>query len=642
MTKEKGLNRDALAKVAFLAVWFLAGAAVLCVLSTLQMLYLGVPFSPRAYFFPFVLGGLSGLVVAAWELRLGRYSRDLAHNERRFRTLYQKTPVMLHSIDPQGRIINVSDFWLETMGYRREEVLGRPLTGFFSDKSRRFAEETVFPEFFRAGFVKDIPYQMVKKTGEIIHVLLSAVAEYDAKGEVVRSLAVVIDVTERKQAEREIQKLAYYDTLTGLPNRTLFHDRLGQALAQARRDERKVGVLFLDLDRFKTINDTLGHAAGDILLKYIARRLLGCVRQSDTVARLGGDEFVVILPGVHTERDLTEFSKKILETISKPVRLGEKKFFTTASIGISVYPDDAKAVETLIRNADIAMYAAKDLGKNTFSFFSADMNEKVVEKMGLETRLREALKRDEFFLAYQPQMNLATGAISGMEVLLRWRHPEAGTVSPATFIRVAEETGLIIPIGEWVLRTACSQAVNWHTAGLPRLRMGVNISSRQFNQPDFIDMVDRVLQQTGYDPNFLELELTEGIVMENVPETIMTLTDLKVRGIHLAIDDFGTGYSSLSYLKHFPFDRLKIAQEFVRDISVDPEDAAIVEAITAMATSLGLQVVAEGVERKEQLDFLRRRRCHEMQGFYFAHPLEAAEMAGMLERGGAHQGAVLH
>jgi diguanylate cyclase (GGDEF)-like protein/PAS domain S-box-containing protein len=642
MRIDKARNRETFARAGFLAIWFLAGALLLCILSTLQMIYLDVPFAWRAYFFPFMLGGFSGLVVALWELRLRRYGRRLEESERRFRGLYQNTPVMQHSIDPQGRIINVSNFWLQTMGYRREEVLGRNLTAFMSDKSRRFAEETVFPEFFRAGFVKDIPYQMVKKTGEIIHVLLSAVAEYDEEGNIVRSLAVVIDVTERKQAEREIQKLAYYDTLTGLPNRTLFHDRLGQALAQARREDRKVGVLFLDLDRFKTINDTLGHAAGDILLKYIARRLLGCVRQSDTVARLGGDEFVVILPGVHTERDLTEFSKKILETISKPVRLGEKKFFTTASIGISIYPDDAKAVETLIRNADIAMYAAKDMGKNTFSFFSSDMNEKVVEKMGLETRLREAIKRDEFFLTYQPQMSLATGAMSGMEVLLRWQHPEAGTVSPATFIRVAEETGLIIPIGEWVLHTACAQAMLWHKAGLPRLRMGVNISSRQFNQPDFIDMVDRVLQQTGYDPKYLELELTEGIVMENVPETIMTLTDLKVRGIHLAIDDFGTGYSSLSYLKHFPFDRLKIAQEFVRDISIDPEDAAIVEAITAMASSLGLQVIAEGVERKEQLDFLREHRCHEMQGYYFAHPLKVAEMTGMLKVGLPQKESILH
>lgn len=626
------LPLDIMAKLRFLALWFFSGAAFLCLLAFLQHQFLALPITGRGLLFPMIFGALSGLLIGSWELRLKRYSLQLAEGEKRFRTLYQNTPVMLHSIDPQGRLINVSNFWLQTLGYRREEVLGRRLTEFMSEKSRRYAEETVFPEFFRAGYLKDIPYQMVKKSGEVIHVLLSAIAEFDAEGKITRSLAVLIDITERKQAEKEIQKLAYYDTLTGLPNRTLFQDRLSQALAQARREERKVGVLFLDLDRFKAINDTLGHVAGDMLLKYVARRLQGCVRQSDTVARLGGDEFVVILPGIHTEADLTAFAKKILEALSRPVRLGEKKFFTTASIGISVFPDDASDVDILIRNADIAMYAAKDRGKNTYQFFSTEMNAKVVEKLGLENRLRLALKREELILAYQPQMDLKNDRISGLEVLLRWQHPEAGLIPPGSFIRVAEETGLIIPIGEWVLHTACTQAKLWQDAGFPSLRVGVNISSRQFDQPDFIDMVDRVLQQTGFDPRNLELELTESIVMENVPETIMTLTDLKVRGIHLAIDDFGTGYSSLSYLKHFPFDRLKIAQEFVRDISIDPEDAAIVEAITGMAKSLGLEVIAEGVERQDQLDFLRDRQCNDMQGHFFARPMSAADFTIMLKK----------
>jgi diguanylate cyclase (GGDEF)-like protein/PAS domain S-box-containing protein len=616
-----------MAKFRFLSFWFLTGAAFICLLATLQHFYLRVPLSPGNYLLPFLFGGLAGLLIGTWELRLQRFSRRLAESERRFRTLYQNTPVMLHSIDPAGRILNVSNYWLQTLGYRREEVVGRRLSDFLSEKSRRFAEDTVLPEFFRAGFIKDIPHQMLKKTGEIMHVLVSAIAEYDDEGQISRSLGVVVDITERKEAEKEIQKLAYYDTLTGLPNRTLFLDRLSQGLAQGRREERKVGVLFLDLDRFKAINDTLGHVAGDMLLKYVAKRLQGCVRQSDTVARLGGDEFVVILPGVHTEADLTAFSKKILDTLSRPVRLGEKKFFTTASIGISVFPDDAENVDALIRNADIAMYAAKDRGKNTYQFFSAEMNAKVVEKLGMETRLRLALKHNELTLVYQPQIDLLRGRMTGLEVLLRWRHPEAGLIAPGSFIRVAEETGLIVPIGEWVLETACQQAKMWQDAGFPRIRVGVNISSRQFEQPDFIDMVDRVLQQTGFDPTCLELELTESIVMENVPDTIMTLTDLKVRGIHLAIDDFGTGYSSLSYLKHFPFDRVKIAQEFVRDISIDPDDAAIVEAITGMAHSLGLEVIAEGVERREQMEFLRDRRCNDMQGFYFAKPMPAEEFA---------------
>jgi diguanylate cyclase (GGDEF)-like protein/PAS domain S-box-containing protein len=612
--------------------WFLGGAALLTVLSTVQILYLGYPVNLRSYLVPVLFGGLSGIAFGIWETRLRIFSRKLRESETRYRRLYQKTPVMLHSIDQLGRIVNVSDFWLETLGYRREEVMGRMLTDFLSEKSRRLAEEKVLPELFKAGFVKDIPYQMIKKTGEVIDILLSAVAEHDQLGGGARSLAVVIDVTERKRAEREIQKLAYYDTLTGLPNRTLFFDRLSLALAQGRREHRNVGVLFLDLDRFKAINDTLGHVAGDMLLKYVARRLRGCVRESDTVARLGGDEFVVVLPGVHSEQDLTNFAKKILTALSRPVRLGEKKFFTTASIGISVFPLDAEDVDSLLRNADIAMYAAKDRGKNTYQFFSEEMNAKVVEKLGMETRLRLALKKDELFLAYQPQLDMVTGQMIGVEALLRWRHPEAGLISPSSFIRVAEDTGLIIPIGEWVLRTACTQARAWQDAGYPHFRMAINISSRQFDQPDFVDMLDGVLRDTGLSPHSLELELTESIVMENVPETIMTLTDLKVRGVNLAIDDFGTGYSSLSYLKHFPFDRLKIAQEFVRDIPTDPEDAAIVEAITAMANSLGLEVIAEGVEKREQLQFLQDCHCKEMQGFYFARPMIATEMTGLLKQ----------
>ena len=611
---------------------FLAGALLLSALNLLQNYLQGIPFERSTYLLPILFGGLIGLIFGLWEARLQISTGKLRRSERRYRRLYQNTPVMLHSIDRSGRLVNVSNYWLQSLGYSREEVIGRPLSDFLSHKSQRLAEKSVLPAFFKAGHVENIPYQMLKKTGETIDILLSAVAERNDQGEVEHSLAVVTDVTERRKAEREIQKLAYYDTLTGLPNRLLFLDRLHLALAQARREGRNVGVLFLDLDRFKSINDTMGHVAGDMLLKYVARRLQGCVRQSDTVARLGGDEFVVVLPGVHTEQDLTAFARKILETVSRPVRLGEKKVFSTASIGISVFPTDADNLDALLRNADIAMYAAKDRGKNTYQFFSEEMNARVVEDLGLETRLRMAMKNDELFLAYQPQMDMRTGKITGVEALLRWRHPEAGVIGPSAFIRVAEETGLIIPIGEWVLRTACVQAQQWQEKGYSPLRMAVNISGRQFDQPDFIDRIDRILHQTGLAPHRLELELTESIVMENVPETIMTLTDLKVRGIHLAIDDFGTGYSSLSYLKHFPFDRIKIAQEFVRDLTIDPEDAAIVEAITRMAFILGLEVIAEGVEKKEQLDFLRDCHCLDMQGFYFSRPLSAEDMTGVFHR----------
>ncbi len=637
MSEENAIN----VRILYGIGWFLSGAALLCLLTTFQNIFQGIPLTLKSYIVPFWFGGISALAIGLWEMKLRDSGRKLQESENRFRNLYQKTPVMLHSIDRTGRIFSVSDHWLEVLGYEREEVIGKKLSDFLSLQSRRYARETVLPEFFRAGFVKDIPYQMVKKTGEIIHVLVSATAERDRNGECGNSQTVIIDVTERRRAEKEIQKLAYYDTLTGLPNRILFQDRLRQALAQAHRERKQVGILFLDLDRFKAINDSLGHAAGDMLLKLVARRLQGCIRESDTVARLGGDEFVVVLSGIHNQDDLIASAQKILETLSRPVRLAEKELFSTASIGISMYPNDADNVDSLLKNADVAMYAAKEKGRNTYQFFSEEMNVQVVEKLGLETRLRLALKRDEFYLAYQPQLNLQTGKITGLEALLRWRHPDAGQVPPLAFIRVAEETGLILAIGEWVLRTACIQAKAWQDAGFPSVRLAVNISGRQFVQPDFIDMIDTILKQTGFDPNLLELELTESIVMENVPDTIMTLTDLKVRGVRLAIDDFGTGYSSLSYLKHFPFDRIKIAQEFVRDITVDPEDAAIVQAITGIAETLGLEVIAEGVEKKEQLDFLRLNRCAEMQGFYFARPMPAEAMTGLFQKSMAGEGVNL-
>ncbi len=540
---------------------------------------------------------------------------------------------MLHSIDPQGRLLTVSDQWLQTLGYGREEVVGRKLTDFFTSDSRQLAEQKFLPEFFANGIVTDIPYQMVAKNGEVIDILLSAIAERDEAENIIRSLAVVSNVTEKKRTERDIQQLAYYDTLTGLANRTLFRDRLHQALAQSQRSGRKVAVLFLDLDRFKDINDTLGHATGDIVLQSVALRLKECVREGDTVARLGGDEFVIILPTYYGEQDLTTFAERILKILSLPMKIGERDLFTTASLGIAIAPLDGENVDTLLRNADISMYAAKDRGRNTFTYFSAEMNARAVAKVELESKLRSALQKNELFLVYQPQIDLHTGTICGVEALLRWRHPQEGLIPPSRFVPIAEETGLIVPIGEWVLRSACEQARVWQEIGFSTLRMAVNISGHQFKQHDFIDTVDRILKKTGLNPHGLELELTESIVMSNANEAIMTLTDLKVRGIRLAIDDFGTGYSSLSYLKNFPIDRIKIAQEFVRDIPNDPDDAAIVETIISMAHNLDLQVIAEGVENRQQLKFLRERHCTEMQGYYFARPLPAEELTELLEKG---------
>ncbi len=541
--------------------------------------------------------------------------------------------MMMHSLDLNGRIIAVSDFWLETLGYLTEEVLGHKLTDFFTEESRQLAEKTVLPKFFEVGSVRDVPYQMVKKDGSLIDVLISACSECDEQGGIICSLAGVVDVTELKKAEAEAMRLAHYDTLTGQPNRFLLQDRLGHALEHAHREGETVGVLFIDLDHFKWVNDTLGHAFGDQLLKMVAGRLQNCARKGDTVARLGGDEFVVVLCDSNSQEDPSHFAKRFLDALAQPIHLEGKEIHNSGSIGIAIYPMDGRDVDTLLRNADIAMYAAKESGRNNYQFYSSEMNALSIDKMNMESNLRRALKNEEFFLEFQPQLDLSGAGIVGFEALIRWQDPVAGRIMPKDFIPLAEESGLICQIGEWVLRTACRQAQDWRKSGQPPVRIAVNVSGKQFRQHDFMDMLEEVLNDTGFNASDLEIELTESVVMDNIEGSVGTLTDLKMRDIHLAIDDFGTGHSSLTYLKHFPFDRLKIAQEFVRDIPDDPEDMAIVQAIVAMAKSLKLGVIAEGVENKAQLDFLRSRRCNEMQGFYFSPPLPADILAERFEDG---------
>ena len=566
-------------------------------------------------------------------------SRSVKPHERDkagYRELYRKTPIMMHSLDCAGCLLTVSDFWVEIMGYTRDEVIGTKLTNYLSEDSRKDAEETFLPQFFQVGFIKDVPYKMVKKNGEVIDVLLSASSEKDQDGNVLRSMAGIIDVTERKKADREIYRLAHYDQLTGKPNRFLLHDRLLQAIAQGNREGHKVAVLFLDLDRFKWVNDTLGHHAGDTLLQIVADRLSNFVREVDTVARLGGDEFVVILNGILSNEDPASFARRFLEELARPTQLEGKEFINSASIGIAIYPMDGHDVNTLLRKADTAMYAAKEQGCNTYQFFSAEMAAQAKEKLTIQNNLRRALYGKDLTLNYQPQVDLKSNQITGYEALLRWNCSSLGAIGPERFIPVAEETGLIFQLGEWVLQTACAQSVAWQKAGMPPLRMAVNISARQFARPDFTDMVERILRDTGLDPQYLEIELTETTVMGHIQQAIATLTDLKVRNINLAIDDFGTGFSSLVYLKDFPFDRIKIAQEFVRDIFVDPGNKAIIEAIIAMSRALNLHVIAEGVERLDQLNFLRQQNCHEVQGYYFGRPAPAELISKAFATGALH------
>lgn len=446
----------------------------------------------------------------------------------------------------------------------------------------------------------------------------------DRDGEVTNYIGIMNDISDQRRYEEQLVYQATHDPLTGLPNRNLLQDRLGQALAlESFRRRNPIGVIFLDLDNFKKINDTLGHTVGDMLLKAVANRLRNCVRGGDTVSRLGGDEYILILPNVKEMHDVTTVAKKLIGLFSTPFLLMGHELYITASIGIALFPSDGDTVDALLKNADAAMYHAKEQGKNNYQFYSEEMNTRVFERMALETSLHRAIRQHEFLLYYQPRVDLRTGRISGVEALVRWNHPEMGLVPPARFIPLAEETGLIVPIGEWVLRTACAQNKAWQDAGLPPLRMAVNLSARQFRQENLIQMVADALAETGLDPRWLELELTESLLMERAEQSVSILRSLADMGIDIAVDDFGTGYSSLGYLKRFPITNLKIDQSFIRDIASDPDDAILVRTIITMAHGLGMKTVGEGVESLEQIDFLYRHGCEEVQGYYFSRPLTA-------------------
>ncbi|MFI3157943.1 MAG: EAL domain-containing protein [Methylococcaceae bacterium] len=442
------------------------------------------------------------------------------------------------------------------------------------------------------------------------------------------------DISERKHSESVIRHLAFYDPLTDLPNRTLFRDRLEQATILAERNGHSFALMYLDLDRFKNVNDTLGHPMGDSLLKAVAKRMCHGVRDSDTVARLGGDEFAVIVQDMSVSEDAMRLAEHLRQTLAVPFFIGEHELFTSFSIGISIYPQDAIDIDLLIKAADVALYRAKELGRNNCQFFTSDMNTMALEHLVIENQLQHALERQELVLHYQPQINLNDGAVCGVEALVRWRHPERGMVSPGTFIPIAEDSGLIVPIGEWVLREACVTNKTWLDAGLPEMLVAVNVSAKQLRQKDFLDTVAKVLEETGLPPHLLEIELTESCVMQNPEQAISILEALKVMGIKLAMDDFGTGYSSLAYLKRLPFNKIKIDQSFVIDVSTDADSSAIASAIIALTHSMHRIVIAEGVETLEQLDFLRAGGCDEIQGYYFSRPLDAMALVRFIKEQG--------
>lgn len=549
------------------------------------------------------------------------------------RTVFETSSEAIMVTDGQNHIVAVNAAFSDVTGYTRGEVLGL---------DPRFMNSGRHDEGFFQGLWKSLTENgrwsgeiwNRRKNGEIYPEWMSVSAVKDRLGKVTHYVTIFTDITERKEAEERVRHLAHYDALTDLPNRTLFYDRLSQALIQAQRDNTLAAVMFIDLDRFKNINDTLGHSVGDLLLQGVAERLIQCMRQGDSVSRQGGDEFVVLLPAIGQAEDAAVVAQKILESIGKPFFLDEHELHVTCSIGISFYPNDGDNSETLMKNADTAMYRAKEAGRGNYQFYLADMNARSLERLAMETSMRFAIEREQFELYYQPQIDVAGGTMVGAEALIRWNHPTLGMVLPAHFIPLAEETGLIQPIGEWVLRTACRQAARWQSQGYASFLVSVNVSARQFRQAGFVDMVASALRDCGLPPECLELELTESVLMGQTDKNIAILRSLKQMGLTIAIDDFGTGYSSLNYLKRLPIDTLKVDRSFVGDLPRDKDDAAIVDAVVSMAHSLSLKVVAEGVETEDQVEFLRSRRCYLMQGFYFYEALPAAELTRLLEEGG--------
>jgi len=505
-------------------------------------------------------------------------------------------------------------------GYTAEEAVGRSIAMLAPPERAR----EVMVMLGKIGLGERVEHYetcRVRKDGSPIQVSLTVSPVKDATGRTVGASAIARDITERKKAEEEVRRLAFHDTLTDLPNRLLFQDRLAVAIAQARRSRTHVAVIFVDLDGFKRINDSLGHSAGDDLLRRVADRIRSCLREADTVARFGGDEFVVLVPGIASSDDAERIGDKLLKAMRTPFGIDRRKLEVTASLGISVYPGDGRDGRTLLRNADRAMYRAKEGGRDNLQLYKAALSPVALERLALERQLRDAMGQGDLVVHYQPFVDLESGEIRGAEALIRWQHPSLGLLEPSEFVSLAESSGLIVPIGRWILRTACEQARSWRTRGHPGLRIAVNLSSREFLQPDLVETVRETLRTVGLDSTSLDLEITESSALHNPERVVDTLSDLRSLGVTIAMDDFGTGYSSLSHLRSLPIDRLKIDQSFVRDVASHRGDAAIATAVIAMAHSLEMSVVAEGVETVPQLAFLRARRCDEMQGYLVSRPL---------------------
>ena len=560
----------------------------------------------------------------------------LKDSEERFRAFFELSGMGAIQADPaSGRFIMVNRSFCELTGYGSEELLSLSFRE-ITHPDDWPADSDSYEKLLRgelAQYDREIRYLHKEGHAVWVHISRTLLRRAGGRGEPLRVLGIVHDITDRKRMEREIIEMAHHDALTGLPNRRLFIELAQIEMAQASRNHKKMAFVFLDLDRFKEVNDTFGHEAGDKLLKEVALRIRKSLRKSDTIARIGGDEFNIIIADLHRAEGSAEIARKIVDSFRVPFLIAGHELHVTASIGLSIYPDDDRDMETLFRYADIAMYHAKETGKNNFQFYNPSINVHSAQRIKMESRMRQAIAKGELMLYYQPLADIRTGKMVCAEALVRWRHPEMGLLEPKNFIPLAEETGYITAIDEWVLEAVCSQAKQWRQAGLPPVCFTVNLSSRVFQKAGFASGIARILKDTGLPAGSLYLEITETLAMENIQLTASQLAQLSGLGVQISIDDFGTGYSSLNYLKRLPIGRLKIDRSFIKDIATDPDDRAIINAVVAMAHNMKMKVIAEGVETADQLDFLRQAGCDEMQGFLYSRPLPAEIFSELIGNG---------
>ncbi|WP_180683310.1 EAL domain-containing protein [Tepidicella baoligensis] len=567
------------------------------------------------------------------EQRVLERTAELEKAHQQLDAMIQCAPLAIYTRDPQSVITSWNPAAEQMFGWSAEEVVGRQIPSVPSDQLEE--HEALVRRVLAGETLMQIEVVRLRRDGKRIYLNMTVAPMRDSAGCITGYLTIAADISERKEAEQRIEFLAYHDVLTGLPNRLLLRDRVDQAMAHAERHRKHMALLFMDLDNFKQINDTLGHDSGDQLLREVTQRIRHCIRDTDTVSRQGGDEFVILLPDLTDAQAAVPVLDKLMEQMQRPFVLDGNELSTSMSVGVAVYPEDGRTFDALLKKADMAMYQAKENGRATYHFFNDAMSHRASEHLALRNGLRRALDHGELELYYQPQVDLASGCITGAEALLRWNAPGDGLIMPGRFIPVAEESGLIVPIGEWVIMEACRQASAWRRAGLPELCVAINLSAVQFRRGNVEQTVLRALESTGLPPHCLELELTESIMIQSLEQVLATVRRLKLLGVKLSIDDFGTGYSSLSYLKRFDVDKLKIDQSFVRDLATDPDDAAIVRAIVQMARSLNLKTIAEGVETEDMRHMLRVFQCDEAQGYLFAHPMGAEAFARFLsERSG--------